>query len=563
MPRIVRLLVVLIVAAGFASPATAQESAPNVTSMLSSTEELLKDLEFVLSLTNKKEQQQWPVIKEYFEDIFLLGIDRTKPLRIDVIFGGDTQRYRWSFPIKSFRQFRGNLDTFEINSRRVRRAQNLYRLEMDANPGARKKKDVIGYLRYKYRYALIGEKRADVPFQLPDPRKAIAPLLEKGYDLALHMQNTAEGQDDRRKSFQNNIRFKQLAAVKQKKDESKDDFALRKLLTEHLLDEFERYYVEASQLTLGGTTDAPKQEARLDIELSPIKGTPLETNIQLLGQKPSNFANIEQSKNPILSGRINFPLDQMRQINLLELSGLLRLIARNKTDASTKLNAGEKANRKQAADLFFDMLDAGTKTGLVDGFVEAHANNSGKNTLIGGIKAADGNAAIDILKLLENAKMSEEVKLEFDEEGNVKIHKVVVPAEKQDDFKDFFGDDAAVYVGTTQDTVWIAAGENAMAELKSAIQKAGMPHTGKTDDPFVDLDIKLGPWTELLHKQRGKKGDPALRRMALAAFKPGDDTLTLRLWRIEDQIKGGMLLKPGILRFAGKVIADFSKKNLE
>ena len=47
------------------------------------------------------------------------------------------------------------------------------------------------------------------------------------------------------------------------------------------------------------------------------------------------------------------------------------------------------------------------------------------------------------------------------------------------------------------------------------------------------------------------------------AFLIGDDSLTLNLKRVGDHLEGLMIGQPGILRFIGKMMADFSKENFE
>ena len=47
----------------------------------------------------------------------------------------------------------------------------------------------------------------------------------------------------------------------------------------------------------------------------------------------------------------------------------------------------------------------------------------------------------------------------------------------------------------------------------------------------------------------------ALRKLALEAFEQGDDVITLRLQRVDNRVEGRIVVQPGILRFAGKLMA--------
>ena len=589
---IVRLSVVMSVVIGFVHGAMAAEDAtPRISIVAAGADELLADVKYIVGLTNEKERKQSPVLEDYF-DIFLEGIDRTMPIRIDMLLDAEEVRYMSSFPITNIKAFRENLEAFGIDSKR--KSPTLYELEMN--------KDPFGWMRYKKPYATIAETRGEVPLSLPDPRKAVESLLAKKFDLGAEIRNTADGQDKRKESFKK-VREELMAAVKQKEDESKEDFELRKMFTTHQLNEAERFFVEASQITLGWTTDAAKKVGRLELKLAPIADTDLEKTIKLFGQKPSHFANVKKSENSVLSVRINHPLDQMRTNHFLEMWDRLRDQLKQRFDVSETSTDDEKANRKKIADLLFDILKEGAKMGVVDGFVEVEEHAADKHTAVAGIRAADGNAMIEIVKLLEAAKMGQKVQVGLDKQGDVSIHKVVLPDDKQHVFKDFLADDGIVYVGTSQETVWFAAGEGALKALKQAIEAVEEPNAGKADAPFVDFYGRIGPWLKLLDKYRAKTpaqkaaapkpkkkkiskkkteegeastkaalGDlaadrDALRKLALEAFQPKDDVIddviTVRLERIENRVEGRMEVQPGILRFVGKLMAKFSAENLD
>ena len=87
-------------------------------------------------------------------------------------------------------------------------------------------------------------------------------------------------------------------------------------------------------------------------------------------------------------------------VPLREFSDLVEALAAVK-EAAALANADLGLLARQTADLFI----ATTKGGLADGFIEAHSNKSGKNTLVAGFQAADGNSAMETLKLLPQARL--------------------------------------------------------------------------------------------------------------------------------------------------------------
>lgn len=551
MSRVVGFCLAGLITAGLVPSAAAEDYMPRVSVTVKSANETLVDLEYLLKLTTEEEQEQWPVLQEYL-DIFLIGIDRSKPMRVDALMGGDVERYISSFPVADFNEFRrDNLDTLGIESKYMRQTKQLYRLE-----GA-----FEGYMRYLHGYGIFAELKSDVPSIIPNPVDEIEPLVGK-YDAAVWGRNQAEGQAERRKIFRAD-RKELVAALKKTKDETADDFALRKAFYEAHLDEFERLYVEAKELLIGGNIEPGEQRAHLDLEMTPLPGTALDASLKQAGEKPSRFAGVGRSENSILSARLNHPLDDMRQNYVLKIIEVLRTRWKNKADASDEYTAEQRDARKKLTDMVCDLLVETTHAGLVDGFIEAHANQSGKNTLVLGGRVAGGDKVIDILKLLPEASEGQAVELDVEKHAEVSIHKIAISQERHPDFVYFFGG-PELYVGTQADALWCAAGENALAELKAAVTTASEPPADANQNRFASLFVKLAPWMDLRNRMAGdEEGAPKLRQMAIDAFALGEDTLDVFVERDGTKAIGELVAHPGFLRFAGKVIADFSKENLD
>lgn len=565
-----RILISLTVAFTAVPDTTAQDAPGRLTVMQSGANELLRDLEHILKLTDGEEQKQWKVIKEYFDEVFLMGVDPTKPIRMDLIFEPGAYRYLPSFPVKkNIGEFRRNLDSFNVMNRRIRvkgapKGRLYYRLSNDFE----------GYmmamaLDADTRYASIAEKKTDLPFKFEDPRNDLKLLLDRKYDAAIELVNPPDNPGGdvqlRRDAFMH-FREDKLKNMKKLEEETEEDFEIRTLFTKHQMDEAERFYAESAHAVLGWKGLFGKDETkngRIELELSALEGTELDEGIRELATTPSRFANVPKSEKPILSGRLQFPLDELRQTNFLEMATLLRSRAEKEIDASENRTDEQKAAGKQISALVFEIIQQGIKTGMLDGFIEAHANESGHKTLVGGVRAADGEAARAVLELLPQTKAGRTVEMDADEKGDVKIHKVTFAEGDLDDYKAFFGDDLTVFVGTSPDTMWLAGGENALSELKTAIEQASTPGEPSADGTFADLYAQIGPWIELWSKRRGDKGHVKIRQFALDAFKLGEDVLTVNLRQSDGKVTGEMVVQPGILRFAGKLIADFSKENLE
>jgi hypothetical protein len=562
--RVLPLFLVLMISAVFVAPAEAQKkSTPEVNIALKSSDELLNDLKFILSLTEPKSQKQWNVIKEVFLDIFLIDINKNKPIRIDVISGGDATYFRSAFPVPNLKNFRTNtLEPLGIETREEKsNLQNINKKNNFATLFRCGPKNFFdGYLRYIHNYAILGEKLLHVPRTLPDPTISVAGLVNK-FDLGLRFKNADKSLEKQKKWF-DDIRKELLAALKSKDGESTDDYALRRLIFEQQLDELGRLYVEASEATIGWNTDIQKKEGRLEFDISAIGKTSLEKSFDLLGQKPSHFANIPSSEKSILSGRFNLPLDDLRKGNLSDFAVIMKTRAEKDINSDDSRDADQKENSKKVVGLLYDLITKNAKAGLLDGFIEVRLNQSGKKTTVGGFRTEEGTVLVDLLKLLSVSKKGRNATLDVEKEGEISIHKLTIPAKDHELLAYFIEDDSA-YIGTSKESVWFAAGENALQELKAAIQKVGEPNTGKATDPFVSVSINLKPWIEQRDKRRGMEGDVELRQRALKAFKPGEDKLTFEMKRVEKKIAGTLTVQQGILRLAGEMMATFSKKTFE
>lgn len=552
MSRLFQVVFAILVLAVLPPICVADDSVPSVVTMQRGGDELLADLEYLVKLDTKLGAVQWENISVTL-DTFLQGIDRTKPIRIDILLGGEQERYRPAFPVANRGQFEQNVSLFGID---IKKAGTNPLIGLD---GA-----FLGFMRYVSGYAVIGEQKVDLPANLPDPAAALKPLLAKGYDVAADIRNAKDGQEDRRKAIRV-VRENLLDALKQAEDESDDEFALRTLALTHQMDEIERFFVESSQITMGWTTDVPKKEARFDLDLTAIPETSLEGSIHLLGEKASEFAGVKRSENAILNVRINHPLDEMRKANFLKMFEKLRSSSVNKIESLEERTDEQKTHAKSASDLLFDVMDAGAKSGQLDGFVDVRAHDSGKHTVVGGIVATETEKIPQILELIPQIDPERKVEMNVDSQGDVAIHSVNVPESERADFEDLFGSPAIGYIGVSDSAIWYAAGVDAVKSLKSAIEAAAVKSDSEDEQRKIfDFYVKVGPWIELLDRKRGEKGENIdVRQMAIKAFKDGNDTIIGSLVRNGEQVNGRVVYNEGILRFVGSMIAKISKENLE
>lgn len=548
--RTVSLLAVLVAA----SPALAQKgAAPEVTAAHKGADKALVDLKTLISLTTPQQQRQWKVINKNLQ-VFLIGINQQKPMKIDMIFGdGGKMSMRPSFPVANLKGFRnGNLTPFGVKTRRI--ATSLYRC---------KGKVFEGYMRFKDGYATFAENRADLPRDLKDPAVVVKPLLAN-HDFVLHGVNrqVAPGSIAARRAWFGLHRKELLALVKKQAEETKADFELRKLMMVQQTNEMERFYAEAAQLTTGWKMNLAKLTGRLDIYLKPIQGTDLAKSVSTIGAKPSYFAAIPRAKGSILSARVNWPIDDMRKAHGLDLVKAITKSELARIDADTNFSADQKKAHHDIAKIVNTLLIKNIKAGVLDMFTEVYPNKTGSNTAIGAFKTVDGTVGDDIVKLLPKTGKGRSVKMNVAKVDGVNIHRTEVKLSKSSLLKMFLGG-GVIYVGTSKDAIWFASGDNALAELTAAIKQRSKSTSVAKKDVFIDLFMKVAPWLELRDKARGPKGSPELRALAKTAFAGGKDGVSLQLRRSQMSVIGAIDIESNVLRFAGAMVSKFSADTLD
>lgn len=542
----------------------AQEPAPHMTIVQAGADDLLRDLEFLLRLTSRTEQAQWEETIKPNLEIFLEGVDRTRPIRIDAMLSDEAVRYRSFFPITDVKDFLNNLDSFGIISKRVAGVRDYYRLEMPPQ--------FTGFMRVAHNYAIIVEQEADAPANIGDPTAGIANLLGRGYGAAVVIDNEPGTVEPRQREF-TSYREETLAGLKPIQGETEQEFTLRRMAADHQLQEMERYFVQSDQLVFGWTTDRKGPVGRGELFVTPLEGTSLQKSIQLIGEQPSHFAAVSRARDAVLYGRIRLPLEEMRQRNLAEMYTELQPYLKQRVETRWQLAADQQENANKAIDILFEMLNAGREAGLLDGYVQIRGPEQGAHSMVAGVKTPDGNRVLEILELLPEISSEFQIELNVEEIGGTAIHSVSRPQELQ---TDFFGPDAEIYVGTDAETVWIAVGNGVLADLKEAITATTEPAGDNVDPAFARLYVRFSPWLQVLEGIRADQQAPtgererqlwqereALRKLALESFDGPGDSMEAQLQKVDNRLVGTAAFGTDTLRFVGKVMAKFARENLQ
>ncbi|MDG2389129.1 MAG: hypothetical protein P8M30_07400 [Planctomycetaceae bacterium] len=564
-----------------------EEKDPKISIVLSSADGIKADLKLILELNPNLElvrelkgrpnetEQPWDVLKRYLDDVFLLGVDPTRLIRVDLANSDDGVKYRSSFPIAELSDFLENLELFGIEPKR--RTRTYYELSNAYE----------GILRVIDDFGVIGPDREVVPARgfvpIDDDIKKYA--LDKNektlFDVVFYLLNKKGSAKDRRKEYES-VKEELMAAVKQKEDETKEDFELRRAVSELQLDELARYFADPKEAVIGWSIDNEKMTGNLLINLVPDKKSMLAEAVEQLGQIPSRFEGLPIPEGKILHGSINLPLDEQQKSNLVGIMELYRESGLADVKNSDKLDDSQKEAYDEIVKILSASMIDTLKEGRFDGYFLAAPSANGKFTLQGGLAFKNAKSVSRAIELVKKGRPDREVKLNIETHAGVTIHSFTASADMKAAYMDMFGGDT-LYFGVGEHEFWYAIGANGIEAIKTAVTKANDTKIEKPSMEFVSLFLKLGPWVEWRGRyitledpgaeekvvvketttdeeedNKPKVSQDELRAIAISSFKSGNDILTFSLKRDGDNVTGGGQLDTGLLRFAGHLLAKFT-----
>lgn len=583
MPARFSLAVLLSTAFFLPSTLLAQAPATRVTIVAGSDQGLRDDLQFLVKLAPTALQKQWKTLSETLES-FEDGVDKARPIGVQFILGGEEMGTMPIIPFTALEDkknpnFVKNVEGFGYKG--TKQAGG----EWEFNPVvARGKKAAAGpppkklYMREgPGKYAVLSGDKADLPAKMPDYTAPWANLLNGNRDVAIHLGGDAATMDARRKSFQT-LRKQLEAAIKFLRGESQADYDLRKLSAEQSFDESERFLIDTKDLVMAWTTDSAKGVGTGELSLAAHQGTSLAESIGLLTQQHGYFANVAFKEKGALQVRLNFAIDPMRSKHAKAFYERMLPVLKAGIETRPALDDKNKAAAKAAADVLFEMLHEAIPLKNLDLFIDAHASADGKNTLVGGIRAADGTKAVTALKEFPNIRPGWKWEENVEEHAGVKLHRLTVAPHRAAVVQALCGGDAVIQLGTSKDAVWFAAGQDGLTELKAAIDAVQKPAEGTVDPTFLHADVRLHVLVDVLDAYRGsfppgasatkqeladEKSRAKWRKYGKEAFADGNDLLTARLVHEGENVKGDMSVATGALKFVGTMIADLVAENLD
>lgn len=553
-----------------ASAQAQQPHQPEISIGHSGVETLKTDLEYLLSFTSDKEQEQLENIVGFI-DLLVFGMDEKRPVRVDIMSGTTPPTYVIWGAYAALTDLK--VDNIEAQFVLKDVDPNLSELLPDETGWFR----VLPDLKYAI---LILTNPADhalfkqIILKLGDPLPAIQPLLMNSANMGVQLLNKAgsvEDQQKRRDSFAE-IRSNRMDALQKRPSESATEFDLRKGLVANQLSEFERLMVEALNASARIFLNRNEANARVLFASEAIADTSYAKSLALFGKHIDAFASVPKHENSVLSLRANHPIDELRQSNALKVIDLMRKDTEARLKADQQLSADEKVASQQLFDGIMDVVQDGIKSGNINAFVESTIDEDSTQTSFGAVSTINGERLADALALIAKTGKGNKVTPELAVVGDVKIHKVQLAKGYFELFDRLFGEEKTAYIGTSSNLTWFAAGEGSLDLLKTSIADLKEP---AESDVVLTIESRLQPWAkrttkliedspepETLDLQQQRRDVLRTLKIAVESFADKDDT-RFEMKVVDGKATGEIFVNTGVLRFLGRQLALYSKNNLQ
>lgn len=532
---------------------------------------LKADVRYLLSLTLPKERAQEENVIGIIE-IMELGLDLSRPFRIDVLSGMSPPGYVISAAYESSDDLLENIEGAGFPLKEIS-GQNLWELLAPDQ----------GWFRL-----LPGDKSAILSFSTPATHALIRQILQKmanplpivktllagDANVAIQLSNKAikpEDQKLRRDSFAE-LRAVRMDALQKRPSETTTRFEIRKELVSIQLDEIERLLAEAATASAKVMLDKKLGTAKIKYDATGIPESSFAKSLDEYGNKPDAFASVKKAEGNILLIRANSPLDELRQKNGIDVVNLLEKDAVSRMKKDEKMSADEKAASQELATGVLQVARDSIATGNINGFSQTVLDDDGEFITYGAFSVKEGDRLDEILGLIAKTGSGNKITPAVVKIGDITVHEVTFAKGYFRPF-DLIFEGKTGYIGTSREIVWIGTGgESVLEPMKAAIADLKKP---ADTDVILELEGNALPWAKRAKRVLESEPEPTaatekttrrdnLRRLALAidAFQAKDD------WNFTIDVKDGkaegeIFVNTGTLRLVGKLLADFSKNNLE
>ncbi len=544
--RLLSLLVLALLVVS-SSLCPAQEAKPVVTVLFSGYDALQTDVGYVGQLLGRAE------LVEALEGVVALGtqgkglqgLDPKRPWGAVVYSKGAEFPVAVFLPTTDMKALVGTLGALNVEA--TDQGDGTYQVVTPMQPMVMKEHNG---------WALLADSAETLSAVPDDPATLLGPLAGK-YDLGMtaHVANLPE---DMRQMIIAQIGMGAEMGMQQQFDESDEQYALRKAMTERSIEQLTTMVNELDRFLLGISVDAEKSEAVVDVAVSAKAGTKTADQFAQLKDTTTNFAGFDQS-DAAVSALVS---SEMTDEDVAQLKVVLNGVKASAEEELDKQELGEEemAVAKKLMDDLFDVLEENVENKVTDGGMIAKLGPD-RMTLVAGMQVADGPKIEQLVKQLveqlvkDQPQAADHINLDAETHSGVNMHVVSIPTVEMEEgaepMQKLVGNTLDLIVGIGPKSLYLAAGRDAASELKQVID-ASAAAPDKTVSP-AKVTVALGPIVKMVAELAD---DESAKQMAgmlelTLSQSPDKDRVKIETRPIPNGSMTRVTLEEGVLRLIG------------
>ena len=419
----------------------------------------------------------------------LAGLDKSRPWGVLISLGENDQPVVQGFlPVTDLKQLLSSIPMLGGDAP-VGNASGVYEFPMG---------DRTAYVKQKGKWALFSDNEETLNSAPADPTPALADLT-KTYLLSVRgsIQNVPPA---RRENFLNSLQgVVEFTLAMQQQSASPEERAMQSASIKQMFARLQKLAKELDTVVIGLGMDPSSKSLFLDFEARGIEGTELTRKLDAMKDAKTDFAGFALPGAAMTMLTAGTSDDE-------DVADAKAVLANYKASANKLLDANEQLGDKRdlAKQLLGDLMQVVEKT------IELKKSDAGMAVVldggpaaVAGIRIADGAKLESTLKKLvkeikaDEPQVGEFVKLDAEKYEGVNFHvaKIPIPDPKA---AEVFGDTVKIVIGISPSTLYLGAGKDPIATLKTAID-ASKASPGKAINP-VELVISGTPIAKFFAK---------------------------------------------------------------
>ncbi len=553
MKRAVLLLLVGAVLFGslslFAAAAAGpKEVKPVALLSVASYDELMGDIAYVGKISDNPDLAVGleAMLKLFTKSRGLEGLDKTRPLGVVLQTDGTEMFGYGMIPVTDLEKL---LDVLRPFTKGIDvQDDGVFKITTDDKPL---------YVVEKDGWALASDRVDVVKQQQPSPTETLERLSAQ-YDLALQIQGRNVPASVRGKIVADMRRDSQKD-MKRRDGESEEEHAVRVKVTTQIVDVLVSLVEDVDEVTLGWTLDHQQEKTFAEVTVTAKPDTPTAKLVADLDATKSRFAGFLLPEATI-SGNWAGTMPEVKKNVLKTILSAVRKQAMANIAKEDKSEEEKKVARQVAGDVI-DVVQKTVENGQVDGGMAVVAAPESLTVLAGGY-VADSAQLEKLARQLaaiassENPLISRWIQFDAGECEGVRLHTVSVPipedAKDREKVVSLIGETLDVVVGIGKDSLYVAAGRDAMKTLRQAIQRSAAEAYRSV--PPVRFSLAVKSVAEFIAAVGEEKDRPQAQKLAQwLQDQAGADRIELVVTPVERGVRYRVEFDKGILRALGQM----------